>query len=90
MRPLIYTRQATQASWTEYFYDGEVKVVHGRIETYKPNWRYALLAERGFIEEPEVEAESPVAETQTSGQEPAADKKPKRPKKSKSEVSNDN
>lgn len=90
-RPLIYTRLPTQASWTEYFYDGEARVINGRIESYKPNWLMELMASRGFSYEPEVEAEPSVAEqetVQTSGQEPATDNKPKRPKRSKSEVNN--
>jgi hypothetical protein len=87
LRPLIYTRLATQASWTEHFYDGSCKVVNGRIETYKPNWIDELTAARGFsFEEAEAEPLSavedvPTEQPQNSGQEPKAEKKAKTTKK---------
>lgn len=93
LRPLVFTRYPTKASWKETFYDGETKVVEGRITYYKPNWVMELMANRGFTYEPEPQTEMPEAEAsvaaQTSGQEPATDK-PKRPRRSKSEVNNGN
>ena len=89
LRPLIFTRYPTKATWKEHFYDGETMAVEGRITYYKPHWIMELMANRGYTYEPEVEAEPSAAEqiaAQTSGQEPAADDKPNRPKRSKREV----
>jgi hypothetical protein len=76
----------TKASWNESFYDGQCKVVKGRIEKYKPTWASELVGSRGFSFEPD--AEPSVAETadeQTNGQAEATVQRPKRSKGAKNE-----
>ena len=87
-RPLVNTRMPTKASWNESFYDGQCKVVKGRIEKYKNTWVAELIGSRGFSFEPEAEpsvAESSSTEQAlTVGQE-VTETRPKRSKGAKNE-----
>lgn len=48
---------ANKAAWTEHFYNGELKVVNGEVETDNENW-INLLLQRGFRPADEVKESS--------------------------------
>lgn len=49
MYKMVQVMYPAETSWTEYFFDGEVKVVNNEVTFTREHWKDALY-QRGFVE----------------------------------------
>lgn len=78
MKQVMYP---AETSWTEYFFDGEVKVVNNLVTFDREHWKDALY-QRGFIEVPSDEVKAEADEpTEPKEVVPAPAKRRGRPRK---------